>query len=715
MQTPYGSSLNDPNVQAALTALAQMQPAQDPETRPAPHPRDSNLNDPAVASSLQGMAQQQAQPPIQLATVKNALNGGELSPDMQARYDLPRYQTGCEKLLNMIPLPGGGITRRPGFSFVSGTGTEQGVAARLLPFVYSTDIALMLMFLGNSGGGQLYILDRDGKEGARKSCLTPYKNTELATLSFCQCGKVLYLAHPAHKPAKLVFDGSDFSYEKLDFGNKTPIPSIASLEIVGIPNEAWGWRRYKVTAVNDETGEESLPSKMQELPTSALNASFKCKITINPVPSCSEYRIYKQRGAEYGFIGRITEGGTEFEDEGYTPDTADQPPDVQNFFQQSGDYPAIVFLHQQRLGWAATDNNPLTIWLSQSSNFECLAAKTPPQDDDGIEATLASTQANRILWCASDRTGLAIGTAGEEWYLTGANGESAITPNSLSFQPQTRYGSQNGTDATRANSSLIFVQRGGRVVRDLGYAFQSDRYEAQDLTLLARHIFQDRQIADVCWQGSPFNILWLVDSKGELEGLTYMPEQEIIAWHRHKTASDILSCATLDDSEGRSRLWIVTHYSAKGQAHVELLGLPYDLAAQFTDGQGQHPYQARCIPCLPESGMENGATTMRVKKINAIKAKVLNSAPFTCQVTGIYSPDGGIQKVPPAIYNFNQKDKDNLTRQNYVSGVRDWACPIGAGFRDGAKLELIFDEPKPVTVLGLTIVMEVATEAGGQI
>lgn len=38
----------------------------------------------------------------------------------------------------------------------------------------------------------------------------------------------------------------------------------------------------------------------------------------------------------------------------------------------------------------------------------------------------------------------------------------------------------------------------------------------------------------------------------------------------------------------------------------------------------------------------------------------------------------------------------------------------GGQFRDFARLELIMDGPDPVTILGLTVVMEFASEGGGQ-
>lgn len=745
-----GSGQNDARVQSALSGLAGLAP---PDVQPKPEARGT-ISDAGVANAVQALGQGDA--PANLITIKNALNGGELSPDMLARYDLPRYQMGCEKLLNMIPLPGGGITRRPGFAHVGVCGRPGYYnAVRLVPFLYSAQLSFMLIFVAYLNSGLLWFARRDGTAIPQSACAFPYLPQEINNVSFCQCGKYLYAAHENHPPARFVFDGTTFRYEQLDFNNRVPVPDIIGFSFEGHAQENTSRNLYyRVTAVDPVTGRESLPGPEHVWFTCTLNSSFSALIKIRTIPGISEYRIYKRSGGEYGFIGRLLlpddyvapaeppivgEGGlafilgTEpdvFHDAGITPDTADQPPREQHFFEGPGDYPSVVFLHQQRLGWASTKNEPLTLWLSQTSAFDDLSSKQPPRDDDGIEATLASTQANRILWAVSDRTGLAIGTAGEEWYLTGASGEgSMVTHNSLSFQPQTRYGSQPGLPALRADASILFLQAGGRAVRDLGYSFSADRYEARDLTLLARRLFRFSAITSWAWQGYPMNILWCCLASGRLAGLTYMPDQEIIAWHRHETQGSIRACATLADSAGRSRLWLVTERQTEdgGEYHVEIMGEIHegareewdgegeDAGPQWLDGREEHPYKARCIPCLPEAGMENGATSLRVRKINAITCRAINSAPFKCQVTGLYAPDGPKLPVPHRLFDFNTRDRQTLERLGFVPGLRDWSCPLGAGFRSGARLELVFDEPRPATLLGISVTMDVAREGSGQI
>ncbi len=54
-------------------------------------------------------------------TLKASFNAGELSPRLHARTDFVKYPAGLEECRNLIPLPEGGVTRRPGTRFVAET------------------------------------------------------------------------------------------------------------------------------------------------------------------------------------------------------------------------------------------------------------------------------------------------------------------------------------------------------------------------------------------------------------------------------------------------------------------------------------------------------------------------------------------------------------------------------------------------------------------
>lgn len=124
----------------------------------------------------------------------------------------------------------------------------------------------------------------------------------------------------------------------------------------------------------------------------------------------------------FGYIGKGGADETHIDDKNIGADTEDTPPEYEDPFEGEGNYPSQVFFHQQRLGFAASNSRPITIWLSRSGEFESMAKSTPPKDDDAIEVTLAATQASRIVWLQPDRSALAFGTEGSEWTLEPSEG-----------------------------------------------------------------------------------------------------------------------------------------------------------------------------------------------------------------------------------------------------------------------------------------------------
>jgi hypothetical protein len=70
-------------------------------------------------------------------TLSRSFAGGEISPQLFARVDLDKYQTGLALLENAWVLPQGPVQNRPGFAYVNRT-KDSAKNTRLLPFAYST-------------------------------------------------------------------------------------------------------------------------------------------------------------------------------------------------------------------------------------------------------------------------------------------------------------------------------------------------------------------------------------------------------------------------------------------------------------------------------------------------------------------------------------------------------------------------------------------------
>jgi len=72
-----------------------------------------------------------------------AFNAGELGPRLAARVEFAKYAHAGARVENLIPLPQGGLTRRPGTRFVA-TAADATVRPRLMPFEFSTEQAYVI-------------------------------------------------------------------------------------------------------------------------------------------------------------------------------------------------------------------------------------------------------------------------------------------------------------------------------------------------------------------------------------------------------------------------------------------------------------------------------------------------------------------------------------------------------------------------------------------
>jgi len=143
--------------------------------------------------------------------LKPSFAGGELTPALYGRTDLQKYDVGASMLQNGIVLRYGGVTRRPGFRFVTHTCANK--KARLIPFSYSTEQNYVLEFTA----GKIRIFTHNGVivdgGGTPIEVSTPYTEAELATIKYTQSADVLFLVQPNHPPATLTrYSATSWTY-----------------------------------------------------------------------------------------------------------------------------------------------------------------------------------------------------------------------------------------------------------------------------------------------------------------------------------------------------------------------------------------------------------------------------------------------------------------------------------------------------------------------
>ncbi len=188
----------------------------------------------------------------------------------------------------------------------------------------------------------------------------------------------------------------------------------------------------------------------------------------------------------------------------------------------------VTISSEERLTFAGNISEPLTTWGSVIGDFTDFREGTDA--DDALTLTLVgSGQQNRIRWMLSKNT-LVLGTVGGEHILGASKDDEALTPTNIRTRLQTTYGSEN-IAAKIVNQAVLFVQRGGRKIREFLYSFEQDSHKADDLTVFAEHITESG-IVDMAFQRTPDPILWCVRADGEMATMTYERDQNVFSWSR---------------------------------------------------------------------------------------------------------------------------------------------------------------------------------------
>jgi len=201
---------------------------------------------------------------------------------------------------------------------------------------------------------------------------------------------------------------------------------------------------------------------------------------------------------------------------------------------QSGTYPGAVAYFQQRLLFAATRNNPSTLWGSKPGAFHNFDVSIPVNDGDAFEFTLASQQINAIKYMLPMPGGLVVLTAGGAWQLSGTQQFAPVTPTAVMATPQAFNGCGDLPPIT-IGYEILFIQTAGSVVRNLSYNFFANIYTGADVTVLSSHLFANHTIVSWCYAEEPDKVIWAARDDGVLLSLTFLKEQEVAGWAEHST------------------------------------------------------------------------------------------------------------------------------------------------------------------------------------
>ena len=210
----------------------------------------------------------------------------------------------------------------------------------------------------------------------------------------------------------------------------------------------------------------------------------------------------------------------------------------------SGGNPSVPCFFQQRLVLAAPENSPTTLFMSQPGNFYNFNTSNPIQEDNAITATLISGELSNIKSLVPQPGGLIVYTDDTNVLINGGSLGAAVTPSATVANQQSHVGC-NDMPPIVVNFDILTVQSKGSSVRDSTYNFYANVYTGSDITIISSHLFFGFQLTEWGWVEEPYKTVWAVRNDGALLCLTFIKEQEFIAWTHHMTLGSFKSVCTI--------------------------------------------------------------------------------------------------------------------------------------------------------------------------
>ena len=321
-------------------------------------------------------------------------------------------------------------------------------------------------------------------------------------------------------------------------------------------NDGQTWKDYRTyTSKNDynvtDTGKIEAGARLKYV-SDIKSGSVNCDLSIMPFTQYGIVEIKSvtdAKNAKVNVLNGIKEGEPSYQWK-------------LGSWNRGNGYPKLCTFYQDRFVVAATSKKPNYIWMSRTGdypNFGVEKVEGTITDDSAITLPVINRKMCEIrhLIPAND---LIILTSGNEWIVSG---DKTITPTNCNLKTQTQRGALS-CEPQFIGNRCVFVQERGGTVRDMGYSYESDNYTGQDLTLFVKTRVRGYLTITSAYAQDPDSIIYYIRNDGEINCLTYIPEQKVYGWSHFVTNGKYLYCESVSEGEQDS-IYILVERTLQGK------------------------------------------------------------------------------------------------------------------------------------------------------
>ncbi len=407
---------------------------------------------------------------------------------------------------------------------------------------------------------------------------SPYAHDFLRGVDYAQSADVMYLGHldyPLYRATRT--SHIDWTINPVAFAPLV-LPPATPTGVENKPNTT-GYMEtsydYKITAIGGTPEQESRPSGVVPLLNDlTLNGNTNI-LTLPAKPAGVErYIVYKKMAGTFGYIGStdtlsFTDGTPQLQ-----PVLSDSPPVGVNPFDGVNKYPSTVTFHQGRLMLGRTRALPNAVWGSHPSDFENMDISRPTKPDDALSFALVAERVNAVEQLVSMDDLIALTSNGIFAISGGGEGE-AMTPSGIVPKRGNSRGSSR-LNPIVLDEIVFYATNKGTTIRTLGYKFEIDGYQSNNITVFSPHLFLGYSILDWAYIEEPYSAIFVVRGDGMLLCFTWEAEQQVWGWSVLETKGKFLRVCAITEG-GYDRLYALVERTIKGKVRRfhERLALPH--------------------------------------------------------------------------------------------------------------------------------------------
>ena len=461
----------------------------------------------------------------------SSFTAGEISPRLEGRTNIEKYREGLSDLTNMVVMPHGGVTRRPGTEYL-GEIANSSVKSRLIPFQFKTSDTYILEF-----GNQTMRVLRNDLQVLNSSAKT------ITAITKANPGVLTSNSHGFSNGDEVFIDSvggmTELNGRNYRIANSST-NTFTLTDLFGVAVNTTNFTTFTSGGTATEIYEIASPYAEADLFDVRFAQSADTMYLVHP-----SYDIQTLTRTDHNAWTFATLSITG------SPNPA---------LSGTNNRPSVVSFFEQRLVFGNTNNNPQTLFFSKNGDYDNFTVGTG--DNDALIYTIASNQVNAIRFLSATRV-LTVGTSGGEYVLTSTN-DGPVTPTTTLIRKYSNYGTAQ-IDPVQVADVTLFAQRGKRKIREFKFVgdVNTGGYSAPDMTILAEHVTEGG-LVQMAFQQEPDSVVWCIREDGTLLGLTYRREEEVVAWHKHVIGGQfgsgqavVESIATLPTDTGEDELFMI--------------------------------------------------------------------------------------------------------------------------------------------------------------